>query len=550
MINLMIVDDEPLVRLVLRHMITSQHSDIHIVGEASDGQEAIHFITEHQDIDIVCVDIQMPKMNGLQFLQQLGQLERAKPVYPIVLSAFNDYDYVREAFINGAKDYMLKANMDEAYLAPILSKAVNEVMKHKGATPVQAAVAEADMPALPDKNLEPLLISLLNLEPLEASARNEASAELKAVLGEVNLIAASVKLSQISLNESSAGFIKQTIRTVLDSQAIPAVILDRLPKEYTLLMAFPHQRSETSARENIHGMLTTISVRLKQFINASVAIGVSGWGRNSCEWLDLAEQSSKAAELSYYRGFDKVFFPEAVPVSKPSLEKSAGSQSFLDQLRMTRAEAVKSLKESDTVQWKMQYTQFRMLLMQADSIKPEVIKSEFTEMVWEIGAILYPSGLRWQQLQEGFSNPLDFIEQFNTMRDSLQWMEDMLGKIHGLIHEHECKQLEKYSLPVAKAKTFLDKHYCEDITLPSISQMVGVSGSYLSKQFSKEVGSSFIQYLTRLRIEEAKRLMGIGMKVSEVSDRVGYMNPEHFSRIFKKITGHSPKTHRSASSVM
>jgi two-component system response regulator YesN len=76
--------------------------------------------------------------------------------------------------------------------------------------------------------------------------------------------------------------------------------------------------------------------------------------------------------------------------------------------------------------------------------------------------------------------------------------------------------------------------------------MVGVSESYLSKQFVKEVGCNFIHYLTKLRIEEAKQLLEQGIKNSDISERIGYLNHEHFSRIFKKMTGFSPKAYRES----
>ncbi|REE69733.1 two-component system response regulator YesN [Paenibacillus taihuensis] len=528
MINLLIVDDEPLVRLVLRHMITALKLDIHVVGEAADGLEAIHFLGHHH-VDIVCVDIRMPKMNGLEFLRRLNQMEGRKPSYPIVLSAFNDYEYVREAFVNGAKDYMLKANLDEGYLVPILTRAAEEVVREK----------ETNNEAMPVsvRNGEQLLTAWLANKCEDESAKSEAYAEIKARLGEVNLTAAWIKLSSASSDDMN-GFIKQTIRTAIDSNAIVYVILDHSKDEFILLMSLSIYRSMSSARENIHAALTTISIRLKQFMNASVAIGVSGFGRKAGEWPDLVSQASSAADLSYYRGFDKVYFPEAIT-------RIREAQPNMDQLQQCRGSLVKALMKPDAASWKEQFKQFGDLLSQADGIPSEAIISVFIDLIWEVGSILYANGLRWQQLQEGFNSPLEFIAQFKTMKSTLAWSEKIFMMIHGLVHASETGAQSSYSLPVAKAKQYLDEHFCEEITLTSIAQMAGVSESYLSKQFAKEVGRSFIQYLIKLRIDEAERLIASGMKVAEVSYQVGYMNPEHFSRIFKKVKGHSPKSHRN-----
>ncbi|CAH1193236.1 hypothetical protein PAECIP111891_00513 [Paenibacillus allorhizoplanae] len=62
----------------------------------------------------------------------------------------------------------------------------------------------------------------------------------------------------------------------------------------------------------------------------------------------------------------------------------------------------------------------------------------------------------------------------------------------------------------------------------------------------KNVSESFIQYVTNLRIEESKRLLKKGYKIIDLSEKIGYVNAEHFSRVFKKVTGVSPKVYRES----
>jgi AraC-like DNA-binding protein len=78
-------------------------------------------------------------------------------------------------------------------------------------------------------------------------------------------------------------------------------------------------------------------------------------------------------------------------------------------------------------------------------------------------------------------------------------------------------------------------------SLEEASARAGISKNHLSFEFSRETGETFTQYLSRIRIEEAKRLLATtGLMVYEVGERVGYPNVEHFSRVFKKLVGVSP----------
>ena len=77
--------------------------------------------------------------------------------------------------------------------------------------------------------------------------------------------------------------------------------------------------------------------------------------------------------------------------------------------------------------------------------------------------------------------------------------------------------------------------------LGDVAARAGVSKNHLSWEFARETGETLTEYISRVRIEEAKRLFSIHrLKVYEVGERVGYQNVEHFSRVFKKLAGRSP----------
>ena len=105
-----------------------------------------------------------------------------------------------------------------------------------------------------------------------------------------------------------------------------------------------------------------------------------------------------------------------------------------------------------------------------------------------------------------------------------------------------------YSLPVRLACEYIDKNYQEDINLNKISNYVSLSKNYFCNIFKKETGITIWDYLIRIRMEEAKKmLLETEQKTYEISELVGYDDPSYFGRLFKKYTGFTPIEFRDSS---
>lgn len=120
MINMLIVDDEPLVLLTIKSLCRWEDFGITITGEASNGKTALEMLRTNPDIDIVLVDVDMPVMNGLEFAEAL-QRENLLPAL-IFLSSYSSFEYVRSAFKKGACEYLLKSELDAKSLLEIINR--------------------------------------------------------------------------------------------------------------------------------------------------------------------------------------------------------------------------------------------------------------------------------------------------------------------------------------------------------------------------------------------------------------------------------------------
>ncbi len=124
-------------------------------------------------------------------------------------------------------------------------------------------------------------------------------------------------------------------------------------------------------------------------------------------------------------------------------------------------------------------------------------------------------------------------------RHIVTWAEDLVAL---------CKEqkLQEKSRVVYEAQQYIDQNFSHRLTLQSVASKVGLSPTYFCSLFQKEVGYSFIDYLTHLRIEEAKKLLlKTNLSISEISEKVGYSTPRYFSRIFMKTVEMQPSSYRS-----
>lgn len=94
------------------------------------------------------------------------------------------------------------------------------------------------------------------------------------------------------------------------------------------------------------------------------------------------------------------------------------------------------------------------------------------------------------------------------------------------------------------AESYIQQNYNKDLSLEEISERLNLSPYYFSKLFKQETGVNFIDFLTKIRIREAKKMIKQGKNIKEVAKCVGYSDPNYFSRVFKKATGVNASQYR------
>ena len=180
-----------------------------------------------------------------------------------------------------------------------------------------------------------------------------------------------------------------------------------------------------------------------------------------------------------------------------------------------------------------------------------ICQMEFTAICKDTGEILQLiekcaliiAGLAYKDeendLLRAFLNRANRTGHLKQLLELFDTFAEEVGKIAIEDRDHELTK------PVRSAQQYVMQHYAEPITLEDVCEYVGFSVSYFSALFKKETGEGFLEYLTKVRMEEAKtQLRETDASVVEICENIGYSDRKHFTHTFKKYTGLNPAEYR------
>ncbi len=531
MYRMLLVEDEPIVRLALKSLVNWEKYDFDEVLEAANGKKALEIIKNSDDIDIVITDINMPVMNGIELIEESRKLD--KDIQFLVLSAYDDYELVRSAFKLGINDYILKTEMDP-----------DKILK------MVLTVLEGREKNRQNKNLrlekEELLRRILSGEFKSEDLKNSVLR-----LKNSNYICCYMAIDNFTLVEDRyenndfvelINSVKNAANQIFES-INNGEILVISPKEYGIFLSFEDASKDGSIKK-LSDILNKIRYALLNFLNIGVTIGVSCFCNEIENIGDLFEEAQKNSRLRFIFGKGKDIFPEHAEELN-NIKKNKNSN-LTQRIVLEMSKDSGLLKSLDILDEKRCIEEIKNIF----SIK-ELMFEDNLENIYiyylEIVLMIFQYIMKDEDnnIEDIIGEDLDLydeITKFETIKEIEQWILELLDKI--IDYLGNVKQRE--SGAVKEAKEFIQKNYGDKISLDMLSKVVGFSKTYFSKVFTEETGDNFITYLTNVRIEEAKKLLiNTDMKIYEICEKVGYPNIEHFSRTFKKIVGVSPLQYKN-----
>ena len=510
-----IIDDEQIVRMGLKTIVDWKAANMYVAYEASNGLQALKIMEQDNfSCDIIFTDIKMPSMDGLELLKKIREKNQIIPI--IVLSGYNDYELVRQAFVLGATDYILKTDLKSETVLSVIKKSF-----HKNSGPIKnsGAVNKKDVifELLFEDNIDKKRVESANL-PL--SIKNLAVCFL--VIDNYSAVL-NKNFNTNSLEKSVCLCIEEAL-TLRDN----GVFVSVSPSEYVIILSFPDFSENAAIPEKIKLILENIKNNLHSYLNIEVSCGISDICNGFENIGTMYTQALHNSKLRLILGKNRLIFNNSLYSITDNQPIDTGYIS---------SEIITAMKNSDKSIVDSELISIFNKLKSIGFTDIEQIYYEYIKILFAIMNLLNNESIDTTML---FGKELDFyniIKRFETIDEINIWFTNFVGWSFDAL----LKKRNIYVDDIEKAKEYIDKNYMKNISLSTTSRSVNLSKNYFSRLFSEKTGKSFIEYLTEIRINKAKELiLTTNLRMYEISEIVGYPNIEHFSRIFKISTGYSP----------
>jgi len=508
--RVLIVDDEVLVRQGIKHLLHWEREGFFIVGEASNGQEALKMIEQHKP-HIVVTDIVMPIMDGVELTSLI------KNQYPdievIVLSSFSEFHYVRDTFQQGVADYLLKPKLDAEQLLTILKRTMKNIP-----TLQATSTAEAETP-----NVTLQLERIMSGYSIDAELEFQYSsfrlygADLKHVQGQ-----AYTKEQLLQRMEEALVPFKNTLHFyVMPTDANRAVmLLNSSERDWGSIM--PAVRALSN------------SIRMKDYVLCWI-LGDSFTKLTELP-LQYNEQFMKLAAYRYFLPVEKSFIVRHELPKLSAEEPLFDMNLFMEQLQRRKFEqAIEQLQ------------QYANAALAHYTIDVFAFKSQLGNAIFNMLIMLGKLDISIKHLDQ---KKYEYIRTINESNHASEAMTELNACIAQIQEAIAVSRISAGNPNMSLILDYIHNHYMEPISLSDVASHFHFNTTYLSTFFSTHNAEGFSEYLNRVRVDKAAELLAVtDMAISDISVQVGYSDHSYFTKVFKKLKGKSPSHYRKCSLI-
>lgn len=521
--KLLIVDDDRQIREGIKEGIDWSALGIEEVATASNGLEALELFGRSFP-EIVLTDVRMPGMDGLELLGRIKEMKASTKV--VILSGFNDFEYLKKAIQLDAADYEMKP-IRAGHLVRLIRKIKEDLVREQ----VSAEAFHSYLESRRDVFVEELLAGrmtdrLIVVEGLKQhfdfDARGTLICACLEIEGEAERTSSALQAAADRLQEERPFGKPESKDLLLRSGEGKLVLL---------------VRPETSSYLYARQLIGELKNRLLACVRAAeaaaglpAAAGISEPG-NAAGISELLAQANEALAWKLYAGHScaHAFEGSRKLLSSP-IAGLLEQEEFKSQLRLAHRDRLLDMisgeferlrqEQAHDAKSVQQYCANLIRLLMLLPASPSFVMSEWIE----------------RQLARLDGGYFVYLDDFKDM--VLSAYEEACGSSAGAAPANRSALMQR-------ADEYIREHYAQDLTVEKVAEHVGKTPNYFSHLFKKELGVPFREYVNRLRISKAKELiLRTNDRIYEIGEKVGFSDYAYFTQVFRKLEGRPPTSLR------
>ncbi len=544
MLKIFLAEDEVVVRETIKRMIPWEELGFELVGEAADGEMALPLLIRQQP-DLLITDIKMPFMDGLT-LARLAKKE-IPGLKVVILSGYDDFNYAKQAIGIGVEDYLLKPITKNALIERLSE--IRSRYEHEKTQKEYYEKFHREMQAYEKNSSRDFFEALVggSMDMMEVYKRAEK-------LGlDIVAEAYNVLIFTMNCDEDFSGQRDEYSSWEAESLELlenffaghsSAMLFRSNIFSYGVLLKGQRETIEENTRacvDEIRKILSRQDGRREWFL----AVG------QSVERLSQIQKSyhtaSRAFSQRYLYDENILYYDEMETMEHPGGQAETEDNAYLQKVDVNALNpAILQKFLSNGLQEETENFVKDYFYAIGQEPMESLVFRNYVILNVRFSVISFIKGLGCD------TNEMESADTEEVLAESGKNMESAIAYAKKMISQaieiRDQNSGNKNRSILKTAVDFIDSHYMdEEISLNTVANVANVSSNHFSALFSQNMGQTFIEYLTTLRMNKAKELLRCtGMRSSEIAGEIGYKDAHYFSYLFKKTQGMTPSDYRKA----
>ncbi|MBN2656150.1 MAG: response regulator [Spirochaetales bacterium] len=513
--RVLIIDDEEKIVKLISNLIDWDTLPLSLAGTAHDGLSALELI-DREEPDIVILDIRMPGLTGLDIISRVKQSGR--DIQFIIISGYRHFEYAHNAIKFGVEDYLLK---------PVKEEELNRTLKNIIERKRDSRKLEEREQSKREQDFIKILFDGRG-KPLPG----DLGVTLPYDTFEVYYLKCDLNRNEWNGNEAALleDKVSNTLKTVFsDGRTAPFFYRDG--GGIYILLNF---RSEDSRiiGNYFFNLIEGLHSYRDLFRDLTATVSASGPFEDLSDFSGRASAAAGLIQERYVRGSGAVIenrpAPDQIDIS--DIVSSAFRRDFL------RAVDCLDSEESEKLVSELYKTLCEL----------KVSGRLLYRTLQEILKIFRFNGENSLEIETTFGREFEQLEQILAEQSSGKSLYSITASFfRDVLSELQKRKRNRDERPILDAKKYIQENFYLNLSLEDVSSRIGISPTYLSTLFKKKTGTGFLEYLTMVRVEEAKELLADHRRsIADTAGEVGYKDTKHFTKQFRKVVGLSPAEYR------